>query len=441
MSITETKDIAERSVIGSVLLDSKTLAIAREIIDTNDFFSKCNQVVFDAFCTLEDSGKQITLASVYSLLMNDSCFNSSGGITYLQDCTSDLPSASQIEHYAGLVRANSLRRKLVSFGKQIEIITNNPIEDIDSEICRLGDELLDLSSTSPITPWSSLEEILKSMCDTMMSDKKDLRIKSGFVDLDAKLSGFRPGSLTIIAARPAMGKTALGVNILQNVVFDQHLPAALFSLEMTKDEVGKRIISCMANIDGNAIRNEELSDDEWGRYLAAFDKYLGAKIYVDDTPALDISILRDRAKRMQRQFGIKMIVVDYLQLMISETKKNNSSREQEVARISRGLKALAKELHIPVIALSQLNRAVDTRACKQPVLSDLRESGSIEQDADTVLFIHREDYYNNNAEKTNEAEIIIAKQRSGPTGIIKLHWDGRYTRFSNLERNNSFEII
>ena len=323
------------------------------------------------------------------------------------------------------------------FADNLKKVTGEPIDDVNELIAKLGEQLFELGYNTVNTPWKTMKTALSETCESLVNIESDSEvIHSGYVDLDAKITGFRPGALTIIAARPAMGKTAFGLNLLVNAALNSNCPVAFFSLEMTSEELVSRILSCVASINGNSIRQKHLTDDEWGRLLVAAEKYSKANVFIDETAAIDISTLRDRAKRLYKQFGIKMIIVDYLQLMKSD-KKRIQNREQEVADISRTLKGIAKELHIPVISLAQLNRSLDSRADKRPVLSDLRESGSIEQDADNILFIHREDYYHPNDTPTNEAEIIIAKQRSGPTGIVKLRWEGQYTRFSTIE--NVFE--
>ena len=291
-----------------------------------------------------------------------------------------------------------------------------------------------MSESTVLTPWIPLCTSIENVCSQMLDDSDVEVLKTGFIDLDAKLTGLKPGALTILAARPAMGKTALGLNIAANLSIDAGIPVAFFSLEMTSDELTNRLISSRAKVNGSAIRQKKLSETECDRYIDATNRLHNARIYIDETPSIDISTLSDRARRMHVQYGIKALFVDYLQLMTCSAKRVQN-REQEIATISRGLKKIAKELHIPVVALAQLNRAVDSRVDKRPVLSDLRESGSIEQDADLVMFIHREDYYQPNSEPTHEAEIIIAKHRNGPTGIVKLNWQGEFTLFSNMERD------
>lgn len=427
--------IAEQSVIGCVLIDNDTLAIAREIIKPQDFYSVCNQLIFTSMCASEDKGNPITLASIICDIGNDQSFINAGGVSYLIDCSSQLPSTLNVVSYAKIIRAESIKRKVCLFGDSLKNINEINYDEIDSEVSKLGDQLLSICSDSKVSPWVNFETALQSSVEQLTSDSITGVIPSGYIDLDAKITGFRPGALTIIAARPAMGKTAFGLNIMVNVALYQDVPVAFFSLEMTKEELVNRIYSSVGSINGNAIRQQKMTDEEWNRLFDVVECYRKAKIFIDETPALDISTLKERARRLHRQYDIKMIIVDYLQLMRSSNKRA-FNREQEIADISRGLKGIAKELHIPVIALAQLNRASDLRADKRPIISDLRESGSIEQDADNILFIHREDWYNPNAEQTHEAEIIIAKQRSGPTGVVKLHWAGEFTRFSNLEHKD-----
>ena len=424
---------SEQAVIGCIMLDETCIYAAREILTPDDFFYGPNKKIFTEMLALSDAGQKIDLASLIGRLIFDNDFSQNDGVGILTNSINLVPSASFIETYARKVKTESTRRKLSLFADGIKDLISRPIEDIGSLISSLSDKLFDLNDFDIHTPWSTFGETMAKSCESMIDTTSSNEvIKSGFVDLDGKLSGFRPGALTIIAARPAMGKTAFGLNILTNAIVGQNIPAAFFSLEMTSEELMNRVLSNLASVNGNSIRQKTLSDEEWSRVLEVAEKYSKLRAYIDETPAIDISLLRDRTKRMYKQYGIKLVIVDYLQLMHSD-KKRIQNREQEVADISRGLKGIAKELHIPVIALAQLNRAVDARAEKRPVLSDLRESGSIEQDADNILFIHREDYYRPNAEQNHEAEIIIAKQRSGPTGVIKLRWTGEYTRFETLD--------
>lgn len=435
---TESAMIAERSVIGCILIDENTLDIVREILKPSDFYAVYNQEIFSVMCHLQDVGKRVTTVSVFSELINSKTLSSVGGISYLVECANQLPNTNIVEHFAGIVKTESTRRKLSNFGDIIKTTASSNSDDLNSEIARLSNDLLGICTENQITPWKQFDNVLERACNALFDDSKSEIIPSGFADLDEKIVGFRPGELVVIAARPGVGKTALGLNIFKHVTIDLKMPAAFFSLEMTDEELAYRMISCMSSVNGNAIRQKHLTDEEWNNFLNAVEVYKSAKdrIIIDDTPAISISTLNERAKRIQRQFGIKMIIVDYLQLVTSLSKKVQS-REQEVADVSRELKRVAKDLHVPVIAMAQLNRAVETRAVKQPIMSDIRESGSVEQDADKILFIHREGY-DPKSKQDNEAEIIIAKQRNGPTGTIKLFWEGQYTRFSNLEHNDNY---
>lgn len=426
-------DTAERAVIGSILLDPDTVSIAREIAKPEDFESSLNRSIYEVMCHLADAGQPIDIATVGTPLMADALFKDAGQFCYLSEICANLPSAVNVERYAQLVRNDALRRKLAVFSAELAAMTQRPIEDPDELISRIGDKLANLAQNTANSACMSFKDVIMCSCAEMMQDGPNLAVKSGFLELDQMLSGFRPGSLTIIAARPAMGKTALGLNIMANAAMDAGITTMFFSLEMTGAELGMRILSARARVDSVRIKQMRLTQDDMSAILRAAEAYRNAPIYVDETPGLDISVIRERAKRMHRQHGIQLIIIDYLQLIRSANRRVQN-REQEVADISRSLKALAKELAVPVIALAQLNRAVDSRPDKRPWLSDLRESGSVEQDADNVLFIHREGYYQRNPDDTT-AEIIIAKQRSGPTGTVKLQWNGKYTLFENINHD------
>lgn len=426
---------AERSILGSVLIDNRALAPAREILSPDDFYSEAHRVVYSAMLELDDNAQPINVASIAMKVGDRKSFADVGGVHYLMSCEQSLPSACNVPRFAEMVRADSMRRKLCSFGQRLEKIAQSPLDNADCQIASLSNELMDIADIDRASKAVSLSESMQRVCSAIVNHEQKRFVRSGFIDLDRMMTGFYAGTLSIIAARPAMGKTAFGLAIAANVAIDAKVPVLFFSLEMQADDLTTRIISSLAGVDGNAIKQESVSEAEIGRILDVVRDIDGAPLRIDETPALDIAVIKDRVKREVRSHGVGMVIVDYLQLAKC-TSKNVGNREQEIAAISRGLKELAKDLSISVIALAQLNRALESRAEKRPLLSDLRESGSIEQDADNVLFIHREDYYTRG--NTNEAEIIIAKQRSGPTGTVKLHWDGRYTRFSNL-RNEYYD--
>lgn len=424
--------MAERAVIGDILNDNSVVGIARSMLKEEDFFSEANRRLFGAICKLDDDRKPINVATLFSMIGNDPSFANAGGVFYITECSNQAVTSASIESDAKIVHDDSVRRKLSSLADGLKSMMEAGVDNIEEVLSSVSSEIMALGASTNVTPWTVFNDSLESVCKELASDEPVNAIKTGFIDLDSKLVGLKPGTLTIIAARPAMGKTALGLNILANVGIDQDLPCAMFSLEMTADELTNRIISSRAKVNSTAMRKKVLSDDEWESIVRVVDKTQTSKIYIDETPGIDIRVLSDRAKRMHAQYGIRLIIVDYLQLMTSNSKRAQN-REQEISIISRGLKALAKELKIPVIAIAQLSRGVESRADKRPLLSDLRESGSIEQDADVVTFIYREDYYQPNAEPNNTAEVIIAKHRGGPTGIVKLHWNGDFTLFSDLE--------
>ena len=426
---------AEKSILGSVLIDNRALAPAREILAPEDFYSEAHRVVFSAMLELDNNAQPINVASIAMKVGDRKSFEDVGGIHYLMKCEESLPSACNVPRFAELVRADSMRRRLCSFGQRLEKIAQSPLDDPDSQIASLSNDLMCIADTNRASKSVSLSESMQRVCSAIVNHEQKRFICSGFIDLDRMMTGFYSGTLSIIAARPAMGKTAFGLAVAANVAIDAKIPVLFFSLEMQADDLTTRIISSRAGVDGNTIKQESVSEAEIGRILDVVRDIDGVPLRIDETPALDIAIIKDRVKRECRSHGVGMVIVDYLQLAKCAS-RNVGNREQEIAAISRGLKEIAKEQAIPVIALAQLNRALESRAEKRPLLSDLRESGAIEQDADNVIFIHREDYYTHG--NTNEAEIIIAKQRSGPTGIVKLHWDGRYTRFSNL-RNEYYD--
>lgn len=421
---TERYYYAEKSVIGCVMLDERCIDVVMEILKPEDFFTQLANIIYKSMCELRERNSPINLATVLALVGNNDYFLQNDGITYLSTSSMDVGSANLIEHFCKIVRSESMHRKLLTLSDEIRAMDWSCVDDPDAEVYRIGDRLDLISEANAVTSWQSFSDVFQEAYEDLLSPEPPCVINTGFTDIDNKLQ-LKPGSLTIVAARPAMGKSAFGINILSHIAFDLKLPVAMFSLEMTNVEIVNRIISERGAINGSALRNKRLSDDEWSRMVDVAKMYKDASVLLDDTAGLDITTLRERARRLHRQYGITCLIVDYLQLMHADGRKI-SSREQEVSTISRGLKLIAKELKIPVIALSQLNRQLETRADKHPIMSDLRESGSIEQDADNILFLHREKEDGNE----NTADLDIAKQRNGPTGRVKLYWDGNYTRFT-----------
>lgn len=424
---------AEQSIIGAILLDPSVLDIAKEYISDSDFYAEYNREIFRAACELSNRGDAINLASMLGALINAPSFNHNGGVLILTRATETCPSASLIEQFAKSMKKYAAMRTLESLGDSAKLAASGQNGDVYAYISTLKNELEKIGDGRAESFYVPFDKAINDVIVSLRNSNDELTVTSGFVDLDKMIVGFKPGTLTIVAARPAMGKTAFGLNILVNSVFKQDVPTAFFSLEMTASELVKRIISCKELVNGNAMKTGKLSDGELTRVLDFGAKYSNSKVYIDETPALDIDTFQDRAKQLKKKMNVGLIIIDYLQYMRS-IKKTINSREQEIADISRGLKAISKELQIPVISLAQLNRNLDARSDKRPVLSDLRESGGIEQDADTIMFLYRDDYYHPNETPNNVAEVIVAKQRSGPTGVIKLHWEGQYTRFDNLDK-------
>lgn len=419
-------DYAEQAVIGCIMLDETAIDIVRVTISPEDFFTRNAEIIYRAMIRLRDDGAAINLATVIAVIGDDAGFASNRGIEYLTRSMEIVGSAQGIAHFSEIVRSESIHRKTLRFSEEIKAIDWSAVKSPESEIARLCDRLAEIYDGSGARPWQEFSDALDDTLVEMNTDQPVSRVKTGFSEVDAKLQ-LKPGSLTIIAARPAVGKSAFGINILSHIGLDLGLPCAFFSLEMTNTEIVYRILSARSGVNGNSIRLKRMDESEWNRILDAAQRFRNAPIQLDETPGIEISELRSRLRIMARQKNIQCVIVDYLQLMHADNRRI-TTREQEVSTISRGLKLIAKELRIPVIALSQLNRQLETRADKHPVLSDLRESGSIEQDADNILFLHRE----REEGKDKEADVDIAKQRNGPTGRVRLAWYGETTRFCDI---------
>lgn len=427
---------AERAVIASIILDNATLTLISGKLSAEDFYDSVNGKIYGACVELDQCGLPIDIATIYTKLSDDKALQERGGTYYLAQISNEIPSAIMIERHAQLVINDSIRRRLCAFGQSLQMDAEKPIFNIEEYVSNASETMHQIIDDTGANSFFDLNTATKSACEEMMAAMQNggavKGIQTGFHDLDNIITGLRPGTLTILAARPAMGKTALALNILANVAIRRQIPSAIFSLEMTATELATRIISAQSRVDSSCIKKGALSDEQWDSIMSAVEKMHDSPLFIDDGSGITISTLRDRARRLQMQRGIQFIVVDYLQLLTSGSKRVQN-REQEVADIARGLKCLSKELSVPVLALAQLNRSVESRSDKHPLLSDLRESGSIEQDADNILFIHRPAYYDKSLGEDNVAEIMIAKQRNGATGSVNLHWNGKLTEFSSLE--------
>ncbi|MBR4986323.1 MAG: replicative DNA helicase [Proteobacteria bacterium] len=424
---------AELSVLGSMLLDNKVIDLVNEIIQPEDFYNELNKQIYIAMQALHKDNKPVDIATLYARTLNLKQLDDAGGISYLTNLTQRLPSPQNVERYAKIVKDTALLRSVIDISERARVQAQLPIESVTDFINDLNQQVFKLTIEDANRAYYTASEVMKStfeLLDELHNNRDQLPgISSGFRAYDAMTAGFKPGTLTILAARPAMGKTALALNFLANAAIDKRVPSAFFSLEMTKEELGNRLLTSRARVKGESMRTGNLNDQEWNRILQSMEDIMRAPIFVDETPAISITKLAAKARRLKAENNLGLIVIDYLQLMTGST--YTPSREQEISEISRSLKGLSKELKLPIIALAQLNRGVESRPNKRPMLQDLRESGAIEQGADVINFIYRDDYYNEKSEEPGISEIIIAKQRSGKTGTVKLKWLGQYVLFEN----------
>ena len=428
--------IAEQAIIGAMLVDKDAITTAVEFLKPEDFYREDNKEIFATMLELYGLDKQIDSITLKEQLKLRGTFEKVGASSYISTLIDNVPVIANVESYVKIVEEKSIIRKLIKAANDILKMGYSQTEEVDVMIEQTEKKIFEVLQNRNSKGYSSIKEILITAFDTieeMYKNKgKVSGIESGFIDLDSKISGLNPSDLIIIAARPAMGKSAFVLNIANFVSMHMKTPVMVFSLEMSKEQMVNRILSSEAEIDNMKIRNADLSSQDWLKLGQASGDLSEMPLYIDDTPGLTSTELRAKCRKAKLEKNIGLVIVDYLQLMESKTK--SASRQQEISEISRSLKILAKELSIPVIALSQLSRASETRADHRPMLSDLRESGAIEQDADIVMFLHREDYYDQDTERKNIAEVIIAKNRNGSTGTVELAWIGQYTKFANLYR-------
>ena len=430
--------LAEQAVLGSMLVSRDAVQAAVEVLKPEDFYREDNREIYSAMMDIYSVGKEIDMITVTEQLRLRGTLEKVGGTQNLATLIDNVPTTSNIENYVKIVEEKSTLRNLIRVANDIIKTGYSQTEELDSIIEQSEKGIFDLVQNRNSKGYASMKEILVDAFDSiekMYQNKSRLSgIESGFIDLDEKISGLNNSDLIIVAARPAMGKSAFVLNIASFVAMHDKVPVMIFSLEMSKEQLVKRILSSEREIDSMKLNNANLDSDEWLKLGEASGRLSDIPIYIDDTPALSSSEIRAKCRKAKLEKNVGLIIIDYLQLMESRT--NNASRQQEISEISRSLKILAKELDVPVIALSQLSRATESRADHRPMLSDLRESGSIEQDADIVMFLHREDYYDKETEKKNIAEVIIAKNRNGETGTVELAWMGKYTKFANLYKGN-----
>ncbi len=426
---------AERSVIGAMLMDAEAIDVATDMLREEDFYVRQNGVLFSAIWEIHQSGVAVDPVTLLSKLREKNLppdvFNNS----MLLDLINTVPTSANIKFYANIVAEKSLLRKMIRACEEIIGSCYTQEDVLDVIMDQAEKKIFEISQRRQSGDFVSIRQIVLNAVDKIESAShikgNVTGLSTGFTDLDNKTAGFQNSDLILIAARPSMGKTALVLNIAQHLVLKENRCVAIFSLEMSKEQLTNRLFSMESHVDAQKIRTGDLTEQEWADLIESAGIIGESKLIIDDTPAITVQEMRSRCRKYKMEYELEMIIVDYLQLM-SGDRKRSENKQQEIAEISRALKALARELNVPVVALSQLSRAVETRPNHRPILSDLRDSGAIEQDADVVMFIYRDDYYNQDSEKKGIAEIIIAKQRNGPIGTVELTWQPSLTKFANL---------
>ena len=429
---------AERSVVGAMLMDRDAIMTSAEIISGNDFYQSAYGVIFDAMVELFNEGKPVDLVTLQDRLKEKAVPEEIASLEFAKDLVMSALTSATVKYHAQIVADKSVLRRLIRLNEEIAntcYAGNEPLEEILEKTEKSVFELLEKRNTGEFVP---IKQVVLNALERIEKASKSkgvvTGIPTGFIDLDYKLSGLQPSDLVLIAARPSMGKTAFVLNIAQYIAFKKEKSVAIFSLEMSKEQLVNRLFSLEAQVDAQKIRTGDMKDSDWEKLIEGAGIIGKSRLIIDDTPGISISELRSKCRKYKLEQGMDVIIIDYLQLMTGSVGRSQESRQQEISEISRSLKGLARELNVPVVALSQLSRAVEGRPDKRPMLSDLRESGAIEQDADVVMFIYRDEYYNKDSEFKKQAEIIIAKQRNGPVGTVNLAWLGEYTKFANLSR-------
>ena len=428
---------AEQAIIGSMLTDRDAVISAIEILRPDDFYREDNKTIYEAILNLYNRSEPIDIITVRAELEAMGKIDNVGGLEYLAELPEKVPTTANAMKYIKIVEEKSSLRKLIKTANEIIELGFNPTEDVDDIMEGAEKKIFNIMQDKEQKGYSPLKDVLVesfTKLEELYNRKQHITgVPSGFTDLDFKTAGFHGSELILIAARPAMGKTAFALNIATNAALRAKVPVAVFSLEMSKEQLVNRILCSESMVDSNKVRTGKLEENDWTKLAETIGPLSEAEMYIDDTPGINIMEIRAKCRKLKLEKNIGLVVIDYLQL-IQGTGRRGGSREQEISEISRSLKILAKELDVPVIALSQLSRAAEQRPDHRPMLSDLRESGAIEQDADIVMFLYRDDYYNPDTEKKGVAEVIIAKHRGGSTGTIELVWLGSYTKFVNIAK-------
>lgn len=428
---------AEQAVLGAIFLEPSALTLASEVLIPEDFYRAAHQKIFNVMLKLNDEGKAVDLITVTEELAATKLLEDTGGVSYLSELAASVPTAANIEYYARIVEEKALLRRLIRTATGIAQDGYNREDEVNALLSEAEKSILEVAQRKNAGSFHSIKDVLVRTYDNieLLNNRVgDITgIATGFAELDRMTAGFQRNDLIIVAARPSVGKTAFALNIAQNVATKTGENVAIFSLEMGAEQLVMRMLCAEGNINAQNLRTGSLTDEDWGKLTMAMGSLSNAGIFIDDVPGVRIGDIRSKCRRLKQEHGLGMILIDYLQL-IQGNGRPGENRQQEVSEISRSLKQLARELQVPVIALSQLSRGVEQRQDKRPMMSDIRESGSIEQDADIVAFLYRDDYYDKESENKDIIEIIIAKQRNGPVGTVQLAFVKEYNKFVNLER-------
>lgn len=428
---------AERAVIGAMMLNADAIMVCSELLTSDEFYQQQYGIIFDALVEMYKDGVGADLVTLQNKLREKEVTPELYSVEYLGELLASVPTSANVKFYAEIVHEKAVLRRLIRVSEQVTkdcYMDSQPLEDILEDTEKSVFDVIQQRGGSEFEP---IRDVVLRTLDSIEKAAKQkgniTGLETGFRDLDAKTAGLQKSDLILIAARPAMGKTAFVLNIAEHVALHSNSTIALFSLEMSKEQLVKRMLAMNSMVDSQKIRTGDLEDDDWDKLVGSVRKIGNSNLVIDDTSGITASELRSKCRKLKIEQGLDLVIIDYLQLMTGAGKRKSDSRQQEISDISRSLKVMARELNVPVIALSQLSRAVESRPDKRPMLSDLRESGAIEQDADIVMFIYRDEYYNPDSEKKGVAEVIVAKQRSGPTGPVELAWLSQYTKFGNLE--------
>ncbi|HSQ90100.1 replicative DNA helicase [Romboutsia sp.] len=428
---------SEQSILGAILLDKDAMITVSETIMPDDFYKEAHKIIYECMIKLSNKSEPIDLITLTEELRKQGYLDDVGGISYITSLSTIVPTTSNVKYYADIVKEKSVLRKLIKASNDIINLGYDASTKIEDVLDRAEKKIFDISQEKASDDFKSINLVLMDaydMIEHLYSSKTEMTgITTGFTDLNKKINGLQRTDLILVAARPAMGKTAFSLNLVQNAALKGDASVAVFSLEMSKEQLVQRMLSSQSNVELKKLKTGKLGENDWPRIIDAMAVLSNAKIHIDDTPGIKISELRSKCRKLKIEQGLDLILIDYLQLM--EGEGNNESRQQEISKISRSLKIIAKELNCPVVALSQLSRAPEQRADHRPMLSDLRESGAIEQDADIVMFLYRDEYYHPDSDRKNIGEVIIAKNRHGETGAVELVWLGEVQKFADKSRD------